>query len=281
MDKKGQSIRRSLARWRQRPGSNIRTVRRPLSRVIRGQRRFYFSFSGTDGTLPSGRLLLDASARSMEQRTEGARARQAPCSTRSPAAPVSLGPRPFCTVFRRRGWKQSAAGVVMNKQGRLFGTAQHGGNGGPETAVVSCLRSIRQPNRAAHGPRRPLCFWRPEAFHPPTPDVENGKLYGLQIRVAFSEPDVFVVSLRLKQSPRHTVQRARSSDASPMFIYDSAIPFAYFANEWPCVIDDRRCALRESRNIQSVTSGAKHPIRRNRLARQTAVTAKSVSFRCL
>ncbi len=97
-----------------------------------------FSFSGTDGTLPAGHLLLDASG-TLYGTTDGGGA-SAEGTVFQLAPPVAPGdPWKETVLYSFSGGADGSnptAGVVMDKKGRLYGTAQHGGSGGPKFGGV-------------------------------------------------------------------------------------------------------------------------------------------------
>ena len=97
-----------------------------------------FSFNGTDGTLPSGRLLLDASGNLLGTTDGGGAGAEGTVFQLTP--PAKLGdPWTETVLYSFSGGvdgSNPAAGVVMDKNGRLFGTAQHGGTGNPKVGGV-------------------------------------------------------------------------------------------------------------------------------------------------
>lgn len=97
-----------------------------------------FSFNGTDGTLPSGRLLLDASGNLFGTTDGGGAGAEGTVFQLTP--PVKVGdPWTESVLYSFSGGvdgSNPAAGVVMDKKGRLFGTAQHGGTGNPKVGGV-------------------------------------------------------------------------------------------------------------------------------------------------
>ena len=84
----------------------------------------------------------------------------------------------------------------MNKQGRLFGTAQHGGNGGPRVSggVVFALDPPAQPG-GAWTETVLYAFGGPDGFSPASLlTLKNGKLYGTTTQGgSFGTGTVFVL----------------------------------------------------------------------------------------
>jgi uncharacterized repeat protein (TIGR03803 family) len=153
--------------------------------VVKGDpwtEKVIFSFGGTDGTLPSGRLLLDASGK-LTGTTDGGGAGQAGTvfQLAPPAAPGA--PWTETVLYSFSGGvdgSSPAAGVVMNRQGRFFGTAQHGGNGGPRDSggVVFALDPPAQPG-GEWTETVLYSFGGPDGFSPASLlTLKNGKLYG-------------------------------------------------------------------------------------------------------
>ena len=140
-----------------------------------------FSFDGTNGTLPSGRLLLDASG-TLFGTTDGGGTGFAGTVFQlvPPAAPGE--PWTQAVLYNFSGGIDGggpAAGVVM-KQGRLFGTAQNGGNGGPRNSggVVFALDPPAQPG-GAWTETVLYSFGGPDGFLPASLlTLKNGQLYG-------------------------------------------------------------------------------------------------------
>lgn len=97
-----------------------------------------FSFNGTNGTLPAGRLLLDASG-NLYGTTDGGGA-SGEGTVFQLAPPVTPGdPWTETVLYSFSGGvdgSNPAAGVVMDKKGRLLGSAQHGGTGNPKVGGV-------------------------------------------------------------------------------------------------------------------------------------------------
>jgi uncharacterized repeat protein (TIGR03803 family) len=141
-----------------------------------------FSFSGADGTLPSGRLLLDASG-TLYGTTDGGGTGDAGTVFQL-ATPVAPGePWTETVLYSFSGGvdgSNPAAGVRMDQKGRLFGTTQHGGNGRPEVSggVVFALSPPAVPGTewtqtVLHS------FGGPDGFLPTSLlTLRGGKLYG-------------------------------------------------------------------------------------------------------
>jgi uncharacterized repeat protein (TIGR03803 family) len=141
-----------------------------------------FSFSGTDGSSPAGHLLLDASGTLFGTADGGgASGSGAVFQLVPPAAPG--GPWTQTVLYSFSGGvdgSSPAAGVILGKNGRLFGTAQHGGNGGPKISggVVFAL----DPPAIPGGPWNETvlyAFGGPDGFLPAsTLKLRGGILYG-------------------------------------------------------------------------------------------------------
>ena len=97
-----------------------------------------FSFDGTNGTLPAGRLLLDASGDLYGTTDGGGAGGEGTVFKLTP--PVNSGDSWTEDVLYSfsggRDGSNPAAGVVMDKNGRLYGTTQHGGTGDPKVGGV-------------------------------------------------------------------------------------------------------------------------------------------------
>jgi len=141
-----------------------------------------YSFNGTDGTLPSGRLLLDATGTLYGTADGGGTSGAGNVFQLTP--PVAPGdPWTETVLYSFSGGvdgSSPAAGVVMNRQGRIFGTAQHGGNGGPRNSggVVFALDPPAMPG-GAWTETVLYSFGGPDGFLPASLlKLRNGKLYG-------------------------------------------------------------------------------------------------------
>ncbi len=97
-----------------------------------------FSFNGTNGTLPAGRLLLDASGVLYGTTDGGGTGGEGTVFKLTP--PANSGAAWTEDVLYSfsggRDGSNPAAGVVMDKNGKLYGTAQHGGTGDPKVGGV-------------------------------------------------------------------------------------------------------------------------------------------------
>lgn len=148
-----------------------------------------FSFNGTNGSSPFGRLLLDASSK-LYGTTSGGGAGEAGTvfQLAPPAAPGEPWTETVLYSFSGGADGSSpAGGVVMNKQGRLFGTAQHGGNGGPRVSggVVFALDPPAEPG-GAWTETVLYAFGGPDGFAPASLlTLKNGKLYGTTTQGGF------------------------------------------------------------------------------------------------
>lgn len=97
-----------------------------------------FSFNGSDGTLPAGRLLLDGSG-ALYGTTDGGGAGSEGTVFKLTPPVVAGDPWSETVLYSFSGGvdgSNPAAGVVMDNKGRLFGTAQHGGTGDPKVGGV-------------------------------------------------------------------------------------------------------------------------------------------------
>jgi uncharacterized repeat protein (TIGR03803 family) len=144
--------------------------------------KILFSFSGPDGSSPFGRLLLDASG-TLYGTTGGGGAGEAGTVFRlsPPATPGEPWTQTVLYSFSGGADGSSpGAGVVMNKQGRIFGTTQHGGNGVPRVSggVVFALDPPAQPG-GAWTETVLYAFGGPDGYSPTSLlTLKNGKLYG-------------------------------------------------------------------------------------------------------
>ena len=141
-----------------------------------------FSFSGTDGSSPAGRLLLDASGTLFGTADGGGASGAGAVFQLSPPATPGC-PWTQTVLYSFSGGvdgSSPAAGVILGKNGRLFGTAQHGGNGGPKVSggVVFALDPPAMPG----GPWTETvlyAFGGPDGFLPASLlKLKEGKLYG-------------------------------------------------------------------------------------------------------
>jgi len=97
-----------------------------------------FSFNGTNGTLPAGRLLLDANGALYGTTDGGGTGGEGTVFKLTPPA-VAGDPWTETVLYSFSGGvdgSNPAAGVVMDNKGRLFGAAQHGGTGDPKVGGV-------------------------------------------------------------------------------------------------------------------------------------------------
>jgi uncharacterized repeat protein (TIGR03803 family) len=97
-----------------------------------------FSFSGSDGTLPAGRLQLDGNG-ALYGTTDGGGAGSEGTVFKLRPPVVADDPWTETVLYSFSGGRDGsnpAAGVVMDGKGRLFGTAQHGGSGNPKVGGV-------------------------------------------------------------------------------------------------------------------------------------------------
>ena len=156
-----------------------------------------FSFDGTNGSSPSGRLLLDASG-TLYGTTGGGGASQEGTvfQLAPPASPGEPWTQTILHSFSGVDGSSPTAGVIKNSQGRLFGTAEHGGNGGPRDSggVVFAL------DPPAHTGGRwtetiLYAFGGPDGFAPASLlTLRDGKLYGTTTEGGFfGTGTVFVV----------------------------------------------------------------------------------------
>jgi len=148
-----------------------------------------FSFNGADGSSPAGRLLLDANG-TLFGTTDGGGAGEA--GTVFQLAPPAAPGEPWTetVLYSFSGAVDGSSpvgGVVMNQQGRLFGTAQHGGNGGPRISggVVFALDPPVQPG-GAWTETVLYAFGGPDGFAPASLlTLKKGKLYGTTTQGGF------------------------------------------------------------------------------------------------
>ena len=117
-----------------------------------------FSFSGTDGTLPSGRLLIDASGR-LYGTTDGGGSFQEGTVFQLTPPDISNNPWTEAVLWSFSGGRDGGnpqAGVVMNNGG-LYGTTSTGGSGRPFVSggVVFVL----------HPPAIPGDSWTEDVLH--------------------------------------------------------------------------------------------------------------------
>ena len=128
-----------------------------------------FSFNGTDGSSPFGRL-LDANG-TLYGTTSGGGTGEAGTVFQL-APPASPGePWSETVLYSFSGGvdgSSPAAGLVMNGREGSSEPRNTAATAVPETAVVSCLHSIPLPSPAAHGPRASfILLAAPTAFHLP------------------------------------------------------------------------------------------------------------------
>jgi uncharacterized repeat protein (TIGR03803 family) len=143
--------------------------------------KILFSFSGPDGSSPFGRLLLDASG-NLYGTASGGGAGEAGAvfELAPPAAPGDPWIETVLYSFTGAADGSSPVGGVVMKKGRLFGTAQHGGNGGPRNSggVVFALDPPTIPG-GTWTETVLYSFGGPDGFAPSSLlTLKNGKLYG-------------------------------------------------------------------------------------------------------
>lgn len=157
-----------------------------------------FSFSGTDGSSPFGRLLLDANG-TLYGTASGGGAGEAGAvfQLAPPAAPGD--PWTETVLYGFSGGADGSSpegGVVMNNQGRIFGTAEHGGDGGPKISggVVFALDPPTQPG-GTWTETVLYAFGGPDGFAPASLlTLKNGRLYGTTTQGgSFGTGTVFVL----------------------------------------------------------------------------------------
>ena len=127
-----------------------------------------FSFSGSDGSSPFGRLLLDAKGLLYGTASGGSPAGGGAVFQLAP--PANQGdPWTYSILYSFTGGRDGgspSAGVVMDNKGRLFGTARGGGSGGPDFGGVVFM--LTPPAQAGQPwTERPLTsFGGPNGFGP-------------------------------------------------------------------------------------------------------------------
>jgi uncharacterized repeat protein (TIGR03803 family) len=139
------------------------------------------SFNGTDGTLPAGRLVFDSKGALYGTTDGGGTAGEGTVFKLTP--PSRAGdPWTESVLYSFSGGKDGSnptAGVVIANTGKLYGTAQHGGNGFPKFGGVIFELD---PPAIVDGPWIETVlhsFNGDDGFAPASPLVlRNGSLYG-------------------------------------------------------------------------------------------------------
>jgi uncharacterized repeat protein (TIGR03803 family) len=140
------------------------------------------SFNGTDGTLPIGRLIFDDEG-ALYGTTSGGGAREGGTVFRIDPPAVPGDPWTQEVLFAFSGGRDGGspdAGVTMDRQGRLFGVTENGGNGVPipSGGVVFVLEPPGEPGgvwteTVLHA------FGGNDGFRPIAPLLlRNGTIYG-------------------------------------------------------------------------------------------------------
>ena len=141
-----------------------------------------YSFNGTDGTLPSGRLIFDDEG-ALYGTTSGGGAREGGTVFRLNPPAVPGEPWTQEVLFAFSGGRDGGspdAGVTMDRQGRLIGVTENGGNGVPipSGGVVFMLEPPAEPGgewteTVLHA------FGGNDGFRPIAPLLlRNGTIYG-------------------------------------------------------------------------------------------------------
>jgi len=140
-----------------------------------------FSFSGSDGTLPFGRLQLDETGALYGTTTSGGSGQAGTVFKLIPPSPPGVS------------WSQSVlynfsgggdggspfAGVIFGNKGRLFGTASTGGNGRPDPGGVIFRLDPPQNEGDPWKERVLYSFGGPDGFRSLSQLVRrNGAMYG-------------------------------------------------------------------------------------------------------
>jgi uncharacterized repeat protein (TIGR03803 family) len=97
-----------------------------------------YSFSGTDGTLPIGRLVLDSSG-ALYGTTDGGGTKEEGTVFKLTPPATAGAPWTESILFNFSGGSDGgnpSAGVTLDKNGRIFGPASSGGDGGPDFGGV-------------------------------------------------------------------------------------------------------------------------------------------------
>jgi uncharacterized repeat protein (TIGR03803 family) len=97
-----------------------------------------YSFNGIDGTLPIGRLVLDASG-ALYGTTDGGGAKEEGTVFKLTRPATAGAPWTETILFNFSGGSEGgnpSAGVTLDKNGRIFGPASSGGDGGPDFGGV-------------------------------------------------------------------------------------------------------------------------------------------------
>ena len=141
-----------------------------------------YSFNGADGTLPGGRLLIDADGAIFGTTDGGGDGAEGTVFKLDPPAQPGA-PWTETVLYSFSGGRDGGnpfAGVIMDNRGRLFGAAQTGGSGGPPFGGGVLFRL--DPPTVAGGAWTEIVlhsFGGADGFGPSSPlEFRNGKFYG-------------------------------------------------------------------------------------------------------
>ena len=181
MDKKGNLYGTSLLGG----ANNVGTVFEVSPPAVAGApwtETILYSFSGPDGSSPAGRLLLDASG-NLFGTTDGGGAGQSGTVFQLAPPPAPGAPWTQTVLYSFSGGEDGSspsAGMVMDKTGRLFGTAKSGGAGGPR-GFGGVVFELDPPAMQGGTWTETVLysFGGPDGFLPGSLlTLKNGKLYG-------------------------------------------------------------------------------------------------------